>query len=284
MTYLFKLSEVIVSPEIFHQIIDCFRIIQAVVVEHFTLPGQLGILEKIHIWKSLQWRHNERDGVSNQRRVDGLLNRLIRRRSKKTSKLRVTGLCEGNSQVAGEFPSQRANNAENGSIWWRHHDTEHIHIYIHIHMDTVLFGILLFCLYHEFVYIYEIGCTLSFMIVAVALAILPPPWWKYSSADWTIIGVDNVCRQCHSYLNQSHHNTLTMSPSDASMRQRTESALIQVMAWRRTGDKAKLLPEPSLTYHELKPQEIRQWHLRSFIEENASENGICKMSAILSRI
>ena len=41
--------------------------------------------------------------------------------SKKKSKLRVTGLCEGNSLVTGEFPSQRATNAENVSIWWRHH-------------------------------------------------------------------------------------------------------------------------------------------------------------------
>ena len=44
-----------------------------------------------------------------------------RRRSKKTSKLRVTGLCEGNSPVTGEFPAQRASNAENVSVWWRHH-------------------------------------------------------------------------------------------------------------------------------------------------------------------
>ena len=40
----------------------------------------------------------------------------------KTSKLRVTGLCEGNSPVTDEFPAQRASNAENGSIWWRHHE------------------------------------------------------------------------------------------------------------------------------------------------------------------
>ena len=45
-----------------------------------------------------------------------------RRRSKKTSKLRVTGLCERNSSVTGEFPTQRASNAENVSIWWRHHE------------------------------------------------------------------------------------------------------------------------------------------------------------------
>ena len=43
-------------------------------------------------------------------------------RSKKTSMLRVTGLYEGNPPVTGGFPSQRASNAENVSIWWRHHD------------------------------------------------------------------------------------------------------------------------------------------------------------------
>ena len=46
---------------------------------------------------ALPWRHNERDGVSNHQPRDCLLNRLFRRRSKKTSKLRVTGLCGGNS-------------------------------------------------------------------------------------------------------------------------------------------------------------------------------------------
>ena len=46
---------------------------------------------------SLQWRHNGRDSVSNHQPRECLLSRLIRRRSKKTSKLRVTGLCAGNS-------------------------------------------------------------------------------------------------------------------------------------------------------------------------------------------
>ena len=55
------------------------------------------------------------------RRLGCLLNSLFRRRSKKTSKLRVTGLCEGNPPVTGGFPSQRASNAENVSICWRHH-------------------------------------------------------------------------------------------------------------------------------------------------------------------
>ena len=75
--------------------------------------------------ESLHWRHNGRDGVSNHHLHDCLLNRLFRRRSKKTSKLRVTGLCAGNSSVTSEFPAQRASNAENVSIWWRHHDPYH---------------------------------------------------------------------------------------------------------------------------------------------------------------
>ena len=54
----------------------------------------------------------EHDGVSNHKRLDCLLNRLFRCRSKKTSKLRVTGICEGNSPVTGEFPARRASNAE----------------------------------------------------------------------------------------------------------------------------------------------------------------------------
>ena len=79
---------------------------------------------------SLQWRHNGPDGVSNPQPHDCLLNRLFRRRPKKTSKLPVTCLCEGNSPVTGEFPAQRASNAENVSIWWRHHDQNALH-YIH---------------------------------------------------------------------------------------------------------------------------------------------------------
>ena len=42
-------------------------------------------------------------------------------RSKKTSKLRATGLCAGNSPLTGEFPARKASNAENASIWLRHH-------------------------------------------------------------------------------------------------------------------------------------------------------------------
>ena len=67
---------------------------------------------------SLQWRHNERDGVSNHQHSDCLVNHLFRRRSTKTSRLRVTGLCEENSPVIGEFPEHSARNVEIVSIWW----------------------------------------------------------------------------------------------------------------------------------------------------------------------
>ena len=93
------------------------------------------VVSSAHLWgpiithsgfpKSLQWRHNERDGGSNHRLLDCLINRLISRSSKKASKLRVDGLCEGIPPVTSRFPSQRASNAENVSIWWRHHDSLH---------------------------------------------------------------------------------------------------------------------------------------------------------------
>ena len=67
------------------------------------------------------WRHDGHHSVSNHQPHDCLLNRLFRRRSKKISKLSVTGLCAGKSSETGEFPAQMASNAENVSIWWRHH-------------------------------------------------------------------------------------------------------------------------------------------------------------------
>ena len=75
-----------------------------------------------HIDNTLRWRHNGHDSVSNHQPPQCLLNRLFGCRSKKTSKLRVTGLCAGNSPGTGEFPAQMASNAENVPIRWRHPD------------------------------------------------------------------------------------------------------------------------------------------------------------------
>ena len=85
---------------------------------HYLIAAPYGTYKAF----TLPWRHNERDDVLNHQTHDCLLNRLFGRRSTKTSKLRVTGLSAGNSPGTGEFPAQMASNAENVSIWWRHHD------------------------------------------------------------------------------------------------------------------------------------------------------------------
>ena len=93
---------------------------------------------------TLRWRHNGHDSVSNHQPHDCLLNRLFRRRSKKTSKLRVTGICVRNSPVNSphKWPVTRKmfpfddvimtgdierHGKQTGSHWcceWAHHNTE----------------------------------------------------------------------------------------------------------------------------------------------------------------
>ena len=89
-----------------------------------TYPCKHGWIDN----EKLQWRHNGRDGVSNHLLHHCLLNRLFGRRSKQTSKLRVTGLCAVNSPGTGEFPTQVASNAKHASIWWRHHESLPFHV------------------------------------------------------------------------------------------------------------------------------------------------------------
>ena len=88
-----------------------------------VLCTRVGYMHGVHTrgW-ILQGRHSGRDSVSNRQPRDCLLKRLFRRRSKKTTQLRVAGLCAWNAPVTGEFPAQMASNAENVSIWWRHHE------------------------------------------------------------------------------------------------------------------------------------------------------------------
>ena len=101
--------------------------------------------------RTLQWSRNERDGVSNHRR----LYCLLRRKSKKTSKLCVTGLCEGKPLVAGGFPSQRASNADNASIsstssWWtwsKNAEYCWIHHIIEKHAVSMLFQLIYIYIY-----------------------------------------------------------------------------------------------------------------------------------------
>ena len=70
----------------------------------FPPPIFTQLKQPTHSDSLLQWRNHECDGVSNHQPHDCLLNHLFRRRSQKTSKLRATGLCAGNSPVTGEFP------------------------------------------------------------------------------------------------------------------------------------------------------------------------------------
>ena len=84
----------------------------------------LALQELLRIHTSLQWRHNGCDGASDHHPHECLLKLVSKRRSKKTLKLCVTGLCEGNS------PAQRASNAEDVSIWWRHHGFAQKHIWL----------------------------------------------------------------------------------------------------------------------------------------------------------
>ena len=63
--------------------------------------------------------HDGHDGVSNHQPHHCLHNRFFRCRSKRTSKLRISELCAGNSPVTGEFPAQMTSNAKDVSIWWR---------------------------------------------------------------------------------------------------------------------------------------------------------------------
>ena len=74
----------------------------------WRVHAELSSKRKTRFVIALQWRHNERNGVSTHQPCECLLNHYLRHRLKKTSKLRVTGLCAGNSPVTGVFPAQMA--------------------------------------------------------------------------------------------------------------------------------------------------------------------------------
>ena len=106
--------------------------------DSFMLSDRLDTTARIDISsisRPLKWRHNGCESVSNHQPCDSLLNRLFKHRLKKTSKLRVTGLCAENSPGTGEFPAQMASNAENVSIWWRHHVLQEMMFQASVHME-----------------------------------------------------------------------------------------------------------------------------------------------------
>ena len=81
-------------------------------IRYWCLLTQIGYWYLLTQIRSSHWRHNDHDGVSNHQPHGCLLNRLFRRRSKKTSKLRVTGLCAGNSPGP-------VNSPHNGPVTWK---------------------------------------------------------------------------------------------------------------------------------------------------------------------
>ena len=69
-----------------------------------SVLGGTGFSENELKLRTLRWRYIGPDSDSTHQPHGCLLSRLFRRRSKKTSKLRVTGLSVGNSPGTGEFP------------------------------------------------------------------------------------------------------------------------------------------------------------------------------------
>ena len=91
----------------YHETSNISRTLVVKLVDHWDVVGASPVGAAP---TTLLWRHNGRGGVSNHQPHDCLLNRSFRRRSKKTSNLRVTGLCAGNSPVTGEFSAQMTSN------------------------------------------------------------------------------------------------------------------------------------------------------------------------------
>ena len=89
----------------------------------FVRRIELWLVSKINTWF---WRSHYNDvimgAIASQITSLTIVYSIVysRRRPKKTSKLRVTGLCARNSPGTSKFPAQRVSNAENVSIWWRH--------------------------------------------------------------------------------------------------------------------------------------------------------------------
>ena len=95
-----------------------------VMIDHICqrIARNIYLIASVLLFISLQWRHDDYDGVSIHQPHDCLLNHLFRHRSKKThssASLAFVRPVTGEFPVIGEVPAQRASNAENVSIWWR---------------------------------------------------------------------------------------------------------------------------------------------------------------------
>ena len=156
------------------------------------------------------------------------------RRLKKTSKLRVTGLCEGNSPVTGEFPAQRASDTENVFFWWSHHDGGKMPqefgcaLYIACHYKTFSMLCIHYCnaicgiMFHWSIlehnktfgshlkkkHIFEHGLQIDFMNTSCEIALKCMPQDIFDDTS-ILVQVMAWCHQATShYLSQSWHKSI----------------------------------------------------------------------------
>ena len=143
---------------------------------------------------SLQWRRNGHHSVSNHRPLDGLFNHLLSPTSKKHQGSALLALCVGNSPVTGEVPTQRANNAENVHIWWRHHaykveirpPTPAILIPNVTHLIIILHSISYCCIKMKYIFIFhdKYYCGNYVMALMVFMFKNSRPVWN--KMDWSL--------------------------------------------------------------------------------------------------
>ena len=168
---------------------------------------------------------------------------------RKISKLRVTGLCAGNSPVTCEFPAQKASEAENVSIWWRHHATFPSQwcvrnriacrdwgkeVYRISHKICTLFGCAFFllCIHH-----YHLN---DFFVFHLSVFLTPLPLDKMAD-----ILADDIFKWI--FLNENDRIPIQISLKFVPRSSvDNKQASVQVTAWRWTGDTS--LPEPMLTH------------------------------------
>ena len=158
-------------------------------------PMKLQTSASYEVTDPLQWRNNGGDSVSNHQPHDYLLNRLFRRRSKKTSKLRVTRLCVGNSPGTSEFPAQMASYAENVSIWWRHHAVHPMKLQTSASFETTDQCIL----WRYISFLKSVAYTLTHTVVASRAAGLETPSTEiyFFQDGWLYMTELCLCKPCN---------------------------------------------------------------------------------------
>ena len=174
----------------------------------------------------IKWRHNGRNGVSNHQPHHCLLNRLFRRRSKKTSKFHVTGLCAGNSPVTGGFPAQKASNAEKISIWWRHHD-----IYLSVGIPPCSHGLRPGISYWT---VHACSYIIAVRVRPRSKGIRPcPPRQKPTSESWHLVEMCMV--KCHQSIRRDlivHFEWRHLANKGDTLESRKHIKLEHPLRWR----------------------------------------------------